>query len=252
MDVKANVGAATELQNDVSKGSGLLARIGVYCQACFTIAIWRCIMRQITPYRTIQGAKSALDNGGRFYNLWARAGDDVVDAGELARAAGVHSSDMRAFLHFEMALIDLPEGQKAEVLSLLSPDLKARIQKNRPRVLNPSVVESEGAAGIPAIVAGYPSYVEDRTQLLGFIVMVTPVIMMIPLMDRFDVYEVYDTPEQIGPRTVIATVRGSKRLDGVYSRFGGVLKELHFEDKTGKDHGLYLEAMYYTPLESLR
>jgi hypothetical protein len=43
-------------------------------------------------------------------------------------------------------------------------------------------------------------------------------------------------------------VRGSARLDGVYSRFGGVLKELHFEDKTEKDHGLYLEAMYYTPL----
>ena len=64
----------------------------------------------------------------------------------------------------------------------------------------------------------------------------------------FDVYEVYDTQAQIEPKTVIATVRGSKRLDGVYSRFGGVLKELQFEDKTGKDHGLYLEAMTYTPL----
>ena len=30
--------------------------------------------------------------------------------------------------------------------------------------------------------------------------------------------------------------------------FGGVLKELQFEDKTGKDHALYLEAVYYTPL----
>jgi hypothetical protein len=28
-----------------------------------------------------------------------------------------------------------------------------------------------------------------------------------------------------------------------------VLKELQFEDRTGSEHGLYLETMYYTPLE---
>jgi hypothetical protein len=205
-------------------------------------------MRQIQPYQTVWGARRALDNGGRFYNLWAQAGDNVVDAGELARAAGVHSSDMRAFVHFEMALMDLPEEQKAEVRSLLSPALQNRLQKSRPRVLNPSVVESEAAAGVPAIVTGYPSFVEDRTQFQAFIVLVTPVITLIPIMDQFDVYEVYDTPDMVGSRTVIATARGSARLDGVYSRFGGVLKELRFEDKTGKEHGLYLETMYYTPL----
>jgi len=205
-------------------------------------------MRQLKPYQTVWGARKALDNGGRFYNLWTQADDNVVDAGELARAAGVHSSDMRAFVHFEMALMGLPEQQKAEVRSLLSPGLRNRLQKWQPKVLKPSLVEAEGAAGVPAIVTGYPSFVEDRTQLQAFIVLVTPVITLIPIMDQFDVYEVYDTPEQIEPKTVIATVRGAKRLDGVYSRFGGVLKELRFEDKTGKDHGLYLEAIYYTPL----
>jgi hypothetical protein len=29
---------------------------------------------------------------------------------------------------------------------------------------------------------------------------------------------------------------------------GGVLKELRFEDTMRKYHGLYLEAVYYTPL----
>ena len=101
-------------------------------------------MRQIQPYQTAWGARKALDNGGRFYNLWTQAGDNVIDGGELARAAGVHSSDMRAFLHFEMALMDLSEQQKTEVRSLLSPALQARLQESRPRVLKPSVVESEG------------------------------------------------------------------------------------------------------------
>jgi hypothetical protein len=205
-------------------------------------------MRQVRPYQTVWGARRALDNGGRFYNVWTQAGDNVVDPGELARAAGVYSSDTSAFLHLEMALMDLPEEQQARVLSLLSPELENRLQRNRPRILKPSVVESQGTAGVPAIVTGYPAFVEDRTQFQGFIVLVTPVIAMVPIMDQFDVYEVYDTPNMIEPRTVIATVRGSARLDGVYSRFGGVLKELHFEDKTEKDHGLYLEAMYYTPL----
>ncbi len=205
-------------------------------------------MRQIRPYRTLQGAQSALDNGGRFYNLWSKAGDEVVDARELARAAGVYSSDIKAFLHFEMALMDLPDEQQQVVLSLLSPDLRQKLETRGPTVLMPSLVESDGSAGLPTIVSGYPSFIEDKSEFRGFILLVVPIITMIPIMDQYDVYEVYDTPERTEPRTVVATVRGSKRLDGLYCRFGGVLKELHFEDKTGKDHGLYLEAMFYTPL----
>ena len=203
-------------------------------------------MQQIRPYRTVQRAKRALDNGGRFYNLWTKAGDNIVDGVELARAAGTSSSI--AFLHLDMALMDLPAEQKAEVLSLLARDLKGQLEAKRPRVLQPSLVQSEGAVGVPAVITGYPSFVEDRAQLQGFMVMVAPAIMMIPITDQLDVYEVYDTPDRTGPRTLVATVRGSKRLDGSYSRFGGVLKELHFVDKTGTDHGLYLEAIYYTPL----
>jgi len=205
-------------------------------------------MRQLSPYRTVQGAKRALDNGGRFYNLWTRAGDNIVDGVELARAAGTSSSNSIAFLHFEMALMDLPAEQKAEVLSLLAPELKVQLEAKRPRVLQPSLVQSEGTVGVPAVVTGYPSFVEDRAQLQGFMVMVAPSIMMIPITDQLDVYELYDTPDRTGPKTLVATVRGSKKLDGSCTRFGGVLKELHFVEKTGTDHGLYLEALYYTPL----
>lgn len=205
-------------------------------------------MREVRPYRTVQGARRTLDNGGRFYNLKARAGDDVVDAGELAKAAGVRSPDARAFLYLEMALMDLTVGQKSEVLSLLSSKLNRQLTAKQAHILKPSVVESSGVKGTSAIVSGYPAFVEDKTRFTGFIILVTPVIMMIPIMDRFDVYEVYDTPEMTGRRTVIATVRGSKRLNGGYARFGGILKELSFDDKTGKEHGLFLETLYYTPL----
>ena len=208
-------------------------------------------MRQISPYQTLQGARRALDNGGRFYNLFTKAGDNVVEGVELARAAGVYSSDAMAFLYFEMALMDLPDEDKAEVLSLLAPDLRAQLEAKRPWVLPPSRVESEGRTGLPAIVTGYPYLVEDKSQLRGFVVMVAPMIMMVPIVDEFDVYELFDTPDRAYPRTLLPTVRGSKRLDGSRIRFGGAIKELRFEDKTSRQHGLYLEAAYYTPLQEL-
>jgi hypothetical protein len=203
-------------------------------------------MREIRPYKTVRGARKALDNGGRFFNLFARADDDVVDPAELAKAAGVYSSGMKALLFFEMALMGLSSDERTEVTGLLSPELRTRYAAQRPRILAPSAVESEGQAGLPAIVSGYPVFVENRSEFRGFIVIVVHVaVVLLPIIDQFDVYEVFDTPDLREPKTVIATTRGSRRLEGVYARFGGVLKELYFDDKTGKAHGLYLEAMYY-------
>jgi hypothetical protein len=207
-------------------------------------------LREIRPYATAQGARAALDNGGRFYNLFTHARDEVIDAAELARAAGVLGQGQKATLFYEMALADLDAGQRAQVTALLSPELATRLVQQQPQVLLPSAVEAQGRAGGTAIVSGYPVFVEDRTQFSGFIMVSTgKTFIMVPIFSQFDVYEVYDTPDLETPRTVIATTQGSRQLDGVYTRFGGVLKELHFEDKTGKDHGLYLEVAYYTRLE---
>ncbi len=203
-------------------------------------------MRELRPYKTLAGAKRSLDNGGRIYNLLSRSGDEVLDASELAKAAGVYSAGMKSFLYFEMALMDLNVEGRQEVVARLSTQAMEQYQVHHPHTLKPSTVESQGQAGKTIIVSGYPVFVEDKTQFSGHIVLVVPVIMLIPIYDQFDVYEVFDTPDLRIPRTVIATTRGSKRLDGLHTRFGGVLKELYFEDKTSKDHGLYLETIYYT------
>jgi hypothetical protein len=175
----------------------------------------------------------------------------VVDSAELARAAGVFSPSATAFLHFEMSLMDLARAERALIVSSLAPDMLAKYEAERPAILAPSVVETQGQAGAPAIVAGYPVFVEDRIEFRGFIMLVVKTVMFIPIYDYFDVYEVFDTPECRQPRTVIATARGSKRLDGVTTRFGGVLRKLYFDDETGKDHGFYLEVAYYTPLRQI-
>jgi hypothetical protein len=205
-------------------------------------------MREIAPYRTFTGAKNALDNGGRFYNLFAAAADNVVQPSELARAAGSISSDAKAFIFFEMALLDLTQTQRTETIALLNSDLRQKYEEQKPRLLTPSLVESEGIKGEPVIISGYPVFVENKSEFKGFILLVTPIITMIPIMDQYDVNELFDTPDLRTPKTVIATTRGSKRLDGVHARFGGLLHELQFEDKTGKSHGLFLDTLFYTPL----
>ena len=206
-------------------------------------------MREIRPYATVRGAQLALDNGGRFFNLFTKASDEIIDAAELARAAGVYASGHQAFLYFEMATIELADEDVARVTSLLSADLEQKYAQHRPQVLLPSAVEAQGRAGRPAIVTGYPVFVEDRTQFAGFVMISTgKTFIMVPIFDQFDVYEVFDTPDLRVPRTVIATMRGSRRLDGMHARFGGMLKELRFDDKTGKEHGLYVEVLYYTLL----
>jgi hypothetical protein len=112
------------------------------------------------------------------------------------------------------------------------------VQKQR--TLPPSDAESQGQAGKGTIVSGYPVFVEDKNQFTGFIVLVFLVISLEPKIDQFDVYELFDGPDFQQPRTVIATTRGTKWLDGSCVRFGGMLKKLYFEYQTGKDHGLFL------------
>jgi len=172
-------------------------------------------MREITPYKTLRGLQKTLDNGGRFYNFFTDADDNVVSRAELAKAAGVFSNEMSAFLFLEMAQQELPLADRSSIESLLETDLRRRYRRQKPATLSPSKVESSGVAGKAVIVTGYPRFVEDKTEFTGFIMMPMQVgkvttFMMIPIFDQFDVYEVFDDRRMRKPNSMIATVRGSK------------------------------------------
>ena len=71
-------------------------------------------------------------------------------------------------------------------------------------------------------------------------------IMMVPIMDQFDVYELTD--EVSSETTFVANVRGSERLPVRLTRFGGILKETS-KDKDGEEKDrLFLEGVYLTHL----
>lgn len=210
-------------------------------------------MKEITPYKTLHEMQKALDNGGRFYNFFTEAGDNVVSSAELAKAAGVFSNEVSAFLFFEMAQQELAPTDRRAIQSLLDQELRRRYQEQHPTTLKPSEVESNGTAGQAIIVSGYPRFVEDKTAFTGFIMIpmqsgTTSTFIMVPLFDRFDVYEVFDDREMSLPNSMVATVRGMKLSCDHSIRFGGVLKELKFKDETKKSHKFYLEVAYYTRL----
>ncbi len=210
-------------------------------------------MRELKPYRTIQGLRKAIDNGGRFYNIFTTADDRVVTRAELAKAAGVFTAGMNAFLFLEMAQQELPSDDQRSIIDLLEPGLRKDYRRNRPRILAPSAVEKDGAAGHTVIVTGYPRFVENRTEFSSFIMI--PIVtgkvttfMMAPIFDQFDVYEVFDDRRMRKPNSMVATVRGQRLAHDGPIRFGGVLRKLEFKDKTKKSHKFYFETVFYTKL----
>jgi hypothetical protein len=113
-------------------------------------------MKQIVPYRTLQGALNALDNGGRFYNVFTKARDEVITNSELYKAAGIFSGKAQAFLFFELALSDLSEIDREQVIQCLSPELRSTYLRQRPKHTEIEVFEQEAQETDAVIVTGFP------------------------------------------------------------------------------------------------
>ena len=208
-------------------------------------------MKEVIPFADCGRALKELDNGGRFYNLFTKAEDEEISAGELAKVAGVFGDRQKMFLFLEMAVHDLAVSDQQEVYGSLSTSLREQHAKYTPQALLPSEAEERGVAAKTAIITGYPRFVEDKSVFSGFImvpIMIGTVttMTMIPIMDQYDVYELGD--EESSRKVFLANVRGLPRLPERLSRFGGVLKDTSKDAKGTHKGRLVLEGIYYTPL----
>lgn len=195
----------------------------------------------------------AIDNGGRFYNLFSQADDKIISRAELAKAAGVFSSGDTAFLFLEMAQQDLAHNERASVEQMLEPELRAKFRRRRPTTLTPSLVDAQGKAGSSVIVTGYPRFIENKTEFNGFIMIPisagkVTTFTMVPIYDQFDLYELFDDKKMQKPSSVIAKSRGKRLEHAGPVRFGGVLRKLQVEKGKERLHAFYLEAVFYTRL----
>jgi hypothetical protein len=210
-------------------------------------------MRKVKPYRTFHGAARALDNGGRFFNLFTRAGDDVVSRAELARVAGVTGGVTGALVFFEMALCELGEGDRSRLVAMLEPKLRRRLRDEPVESIAPERFARNAVAGRPYIVEGRAKKVASKTGISGFIFIPVTAgnvtsFSMIPITEVYDVYEVSGTRVKSGPGCRL-TLR--KKTDIALSRpirWGGVAKEQHATKDRDSRKDLYLEPCCYMPL----
>ncbi len=197
-------------------------------------------MRIVKPYRTVSGALRALDNGGRFYNIFTAAGDNVVTSSELKKAAGVIGSDQLAYLFLAMSLHDLEDAQTREVMRRLDKGARDGLRRLAPALVAPKDVATMRATKA-CIVEGFPYSVPDH-EVHGF--------MMIPTCSVFQVYEVFATQARKGASCRIMWPKG-KWTAGKNQRFrfGGVVKQENSTEKKNSPKRLFLEPQYYTPLD---
>ncbi len=207
-------------------------------------------MQKVTPYSTRQGAARALDNGGRFYNIFTAAGDHVVSKAELSKAAGVLGGYDGAFLFFELATAGLTSRHREDLVGLFEPTLRQRYRRSRPDSLKPSEFNASCEAGEPYIVESRSSRRQGEETIDGVIMIATmigktPSVMPMPVSTVYDVLEVFDDPAPSGPGCLVFLKKGTKVPAGPI-RWGGMSRRME-KGKTG-EHRLYLEPAYYTPL----
>jgi hypothetical protein len=207
-------------------------------------------MKELKPFASLGPLKKALDNGGRFYNFFDAANDAVVSRGELAKAAGVFSAGITAFLYLQMTSQDIEEKDRETVLAMLDTKLRREFNKKKPPLVQPSLVDADHKAGSSVIVTGYAREIAQHNQFVGFItvpVMVGNVFVpiMIPVHDLYSVFEIFDSESMQGPCTAVCAAKKNKLDLSGQVQFGGFLKELKNKTEVPPSHPVFLEAIFW-------
>ena len=205
-------------------------------------------MKKIEAYSNIEEAMQTLDNGGRFYNLLAKANNKVITGAELGKVAGLFNDKQKMMLYLELAIRNLSPGMKSILLKKLTPELLLSYEKYKPQYLLPSEAEQNGILGNNAILTGIPKLTDAKTELSGFIMVPimagkTMTMVMIPIMDKYEVYELRD--EHHGEKFFIAHARGEQKLPEQPMTIAGLIKELKPNKKGDQPSKKFLEAIYY-------
>lgn len=212
-------------------------------------------MQELKPSATLGPLKKALDNGGRFYNFLATADDEIVSRDELAKAAGVFTAGIQAFLYLEMTKQDLSDQDQDTILKLLEPKLRRDFEKKKPPQVAPSLVDSDHKAGESIIVTGYARELGQHSQFSGFIfvpIMIGKVMvpMLIPIHNLYRVIEVFEDekstePSATNPSAIVCTPLKQKLDLSQRIQFGGVLKQLKNNSKEPPTHPVFVEAIFW-------
>lgn len=209
-------------------------------------------MNKIEPFKNIDKALHALDNGGRFYNLLTQANDGLIVEAELSKIAGLFNNKQQMMLFLDLSISKLDEEKREEVISKMEIELREAYLKYKPLNIIPSQAYTRGKLAENTIITGIPTLKDSKEELIGFIMI--PILTgevttfsMIPLMDLYDVYELRDEPSDTS--FIIAHIKDREKLPNRKIKVAGVLKELKSDMDEEVASKRFLEAVYYLEID---
>lgn len=196
-------------------------------------------MEEIKPYTSFEEAMQELDNGGRFYNLFTEAQDEVITPAELSKVSGVFLTKQKMILFLEMALSRLDEQAKAKVLSKLDDRLQLHYQNYKPLQLTVSEAIKEHSPS-SIILTGTPKPNISKSALEGFVLIpIGKTFMLVPILDVYDIYELNE--EYTAEKPLIAHSKRSVKLPEQKLMVGGIWKQ--FPTSSDKDQALTTDVL---------
>lgn len=201
-------------------------------------------MEKISTFNNSGEAIQSLDNGGRFYNVFTKANDQVVSLAEVGKVAGLFFEKQQAVLFLELAMSKLSESAKQEVAATFDEDLQEACVKYKAQWLLPSEVAAKGIVSSNTIVTGVPSFREKHSGLAGFVMIPAgKAFVMVPIFDVYDIYEIRD--EVSSDTFIIAHKKEKEKLPEQKIKVGGVLKELKKKKDDENEIDKFLEVSYF-------
>ena len=201
-------------------------------------------MKKIEPYKNINEATLSLNNGGRFYNVLTKSDDGIISSSELGKVAGLFIDKQKMVLFLDLAISNFDVNAKEKIVDSLDISLRSTYEKYKSHELLPSEAYDKGILSSNSIITGFPKKIDSKSDFNGVIfIPVGNSMIAIPLIDKYDVYEIRD---EVSDNTfLIAHARGSIVLPEKKIKVAGVLKELKSNKNEKKASTKFLEALYY-------
>lgn len=208
-------------------------------------------MKQIIPYQDITEALATLDNGGRFYNLFAKADNGKITAAELTKVAGMFNERQKLVLFLELSMSKLPKHHQVDIISKLEDKLRRDFLKYKAQELMASEAQERGILAANAIITGMPTVRESKSEFNGVVLMPISTgksmsFIPVPIIDQYDIYEIRD--DHSAETFLIAHYHGKEKLPTEKIKVAGVLKNLEIKVDGVKGHQKFLEINYYQTL----
>lgn len=205
-------------------------------------------MKQIIPYKNIDEALINLDNGGRFFNLFTKAGDGEINIAELAKVAGMFNERQKLILFLELSMSSLSRENQIDIIAKLDDRLRRDFLKYKAQELMASEAEERGVLATNAIITGVPTIKDSKSEFTGLILIPISTgkamtFVPVPIIDQYDVYEIRDDYAQ--ETFLIAHYRGKEKLPFEKIKVAGVLKEIQIKKEGIKGRQKFLEINYF-------